>query len=77
MASWRETREEGERGDERGDAEEEVGGVCDGDEVEEVAARVGVEEDVLRGELCPGDPLAGEEECAESERGREPEGGAA
>ena len=48
-----------------------------GDEVEEMAARVGGEEDVLRGELIPGDPLAGEEERAEGEGGREPDGGAA
>ena len=37
-------------------------GVDAGDEVEEVAALVGAEEDVLGGELAPGDPLAGEEE---------------
>ena len=70
VASWRERARKVERRDECGDAEEEMSGVRDGDEVEEVAARVGVEEDVLRGELRPGDPLTGEEECAESERGR-------
>ena len=66
-----------ERGDEGGDAEEEMDGVGDGDEVEEVAAGVGAEVDVLGGELVPGGPLAGEEEQAEGEGGGEPDGGAA
>ena len=51
-------------------------GVGDGDEVEEVATGVGAEEDVLGGELVPGDPLAGEEEEAEGEGRGEPEGAA-
>ena len=38
-----------EGGDEGGDAEEEMDGVDAGDEVEEVAALVGAEEDVLDG----------------------------
>ena len=62
--------ERGECDDEGDDAEDEMHGVRDGDEVEEVAAGVGAEEDVLRGELVPGDPLAGEEEQAEREGGR-------
>ena len=36
-------------GDERCDAEEEVDGVDAGDEIEEVAALVGAEEDLLSG----------------------------
>ena len=47
-------------------------GVDAGDQVEEVAALVGAEEDVLRGELTPGDPLAGEKEEAEDDGGGEP-----
>ena len=43
-----------------------------GDEVEEMAALVGAEEDVLEGELTPGDPLAGEEEQAKNDGGGEP-----
>jgi hypothetical protein len=54
----------GECGDERDDAEEEMDGVYAGDQVEEVTALVGAEEDVLGGELTPADPLTGEEEQA-------------
>src|ERR1700722_8500813 len=43
-----------------------------GDEVEEVAALIGAEEDVLGREFAPGDPLAGEEDEAESNSGGEP-----
>ena len=57
-----------QRYDERYDAEEEMYGVGDGDEIEEVAAWIGVEEDVLRGELIPCHPLAGEEEHAKQQR---------
>lgn len=64
-------------GDEAADAEEQMHGVGDGDEVEEVAARVGAKEDVLRGELIPGDPLTGEEEGTEEQSEREPDGGSA
>ena len=54
--------EAGEGGDEGGDAEEEMDRVDAGDQVEEVAALVGFEEDVLDCELTPGDPLACEKE---------------
>ena len=47
-------------------------GVGNGDEVEEVAARVGAEEDVLGSKLIPGDPLTGEEEGSEEEGRRQP-----
>src|ERR1700733_9037480 len=47
-------------------------GVDAGDEVEEVAALVGTEEDVLRGELMPADPLTGEKEEAKDSGGGEP-----
>lgn len=62
--------------DKSDDAKEEMHGMGDGDEIEEVATWIGAEEDVLCGELVPCDPLAGEEEHAEQEREREPEGGA-
>jgi hypothetical protein len=52
-------------------------GVDAGDEIEEVAALVRFEEDVLECELTPGDPLASEEEDAESDGGGEPGKGAA
>ena len=58
-----------ESDDEGDDAEDEMHGMGDGDEVEEVAAGVGAKEDVLGGELVPGDPLAGEEEDTEREGG--------
>ena len=64
--------ESGEGCDERSDAEEEMDGVDSGDEVEEVAALVGLEEDVLGGEFAPGDPLADEEEHSESDGSGEP-----
>jgi hypothetical protein len=65
--------EAGEGGDEGGDAEEEMDGVDAGDQVEEVAALIAAaEQDVLAGELTPGDPLAGEEEQAEDDGGGEP-----
>ncbi len=44
--------------DKCGDAEEEMYRVRHCDEVEEVAAGVGAEEDMLCGELVPGQPLA-------------------
>jgi len=53
-----------ERNGESCDAEEEVDSVGVGDEEEEVAAGIGAEEDVFRGELAPADPLTGEEEEA-------------
>ena len=56
--------EAGEGGDERGDAEVEMDGMDAGDQEEEMAALVGLEEDVLGSELTPGDPLTGEEEKA-------------
>ena len=51
---WRDSElagdvEADEGGDERGDAEEEMDGVDAGDQIEEVAALVGAEEDVLDG----------------------------
>src|SRR5271156_4673750 len=52
-------------------------GMDTGDQVEEVTALVGLEEDVLGGELAPCDPLAGEEEQAERDGSREPREGAA
>jgi len=58
--------------DEGGDTQEEVDRVDAGDEVEEVAALVGLEEDVLDGKLSPCCPLSGEEEQAECDGGREP-----
>ena len=66
-----------EGGDEGCDAEEEVDGVDAGDEVEEVAALVGAEEDVLDGQLAPCGPLTGEEEQAEGDGGGEPGDGVA
>ena len=66
-----------ECGDERADAYEEMQRVGDRDEVEEFAAGVGAEEDVLGGELAPGHPLAGEEDEAEYEGDGEPKGGTA
>ena len=66
-----------EGGDEGSDADEEMQRMGDCDEVEEFAAGVGAEEDVLGGELAPGHPLAGEEDEAEREGDGEPEGGAA
>src|SRR5215472_13809881 len=51
-------REEAQRRDQCGDADEKVRRVRDGDQVEKVTTGVGVEEDMLRGELRPGDPLA-------------------
>jgi len=66
-----------EGGDEGSDADEEMQRMGDCDEVEELAAGVGAEEDVLGGELAPGHPLAGEEDDAEREGDGEPEGGAA
>ena len=64
--------EGGEGSDEYGDADEEVDGVDSGDEVEEVAALAGAEEDVLGGELTPGYPLAGQEGEAEDDGCGEP-----
>ena len=43
-----------------------------GDEVKEVAALVGLEEDMLDGELAPGGPLSGKKEQAEDDGGGEP-----
>ena len=64
--------ESDEGGDEGCDAEEEVDGVDAGDEVEEVAALVGAEEDLLGGQLAPCGPLTGEKEQAEDDGGGEP-----
>ena len=64
--------ESNEGADEDSDSEKEMEGVDAGDEIEEVAALVGAEEDVLGGEFLPGDPLAGQEESAEDYGGREP-----
>src|ERR1700679_981579 len=61
--------ERGEGGKEGGDAKEEMNCVDAGDEIEEVAALVGLEEDVLGGEFAPGDPLAAEKDEAEGNRG--------
>jgi hypothetical protein len=69
--------EAGEGSDKYGDAQEEVGAVDPGDEVEEVTALVCTEEDVLGGELAPGDPLAGEEGEPEGDGRGEPWDGAA
>ncbi len=49
-----------------------MNGVDAGNEVEEVAALVGLEEDVLAGQLAPRYPLTCEEEYAESDGRREP-----
>src|SRR5580698_8661888 len=55
-------QEEGsERAGEREDAEDEVGAVRPGDEVEEVAAGVGGKEEALGSEVVPGHPLPDEE----------------
>jgi len=68
--------EEQESCDEADDSQEQMDGMGNGDEVEEMAAGIGAEEDLLRGELIPGGPLASEEEASEKKREREPEGGA-
>src|ERR1700761_7734442 len=65
--------EKSECRDERGDAEEKVSGVCNCDEVEKVAACAGVEQHVLCAKLGPGNPLAGEKECAERQSAGEPD----
>lgn len=66
-----------QRGDEAEDAEDEVDSVDSGDEVEEMAAGVGEEEDVLQGELGPGDPLADEEDDAQNDGSGDPGDGGA
>src|SRR5579875_797133 len=68
--------EAAERRSERKNAEDKVGAVRAGDEVEEVAAGVGGEEEALRGEVFPGHPLADEEGDAERDGGGEPRCGA-
>jgi len=57
----------GEADGESDQAEEEVGGVEAGNDVEEIAGGRGIaiEGEALRGELMPGGPLSGEEEAAE------------
>ncbi len=47
-------------------------GVDAGNEVEEMAALIAAEEDMLGGEFAPCDPLACEEDDAESDGGGEP-----
>jgi hypothetical protein len=64
--------EASEGGEKGGDSEEEVNGVNASDEVEEMAALVGLEEDVLAGQLAPRYPLTCEEEYAESDGCRKP-----
>jgi len=64
-------------GNEGRDAKEEMDGVNAGDEIEEVAALVGLEEDVLEGELTPGDPLTAKEEEAQCDGCGDPGQGAA
>src|ERR1700733_12469475 len=54
----------GERGNQREDAEHEVGAMRAGDEVEEVAARVRGKEEALGSEVIPGHPLTDEEDNA-------------
>ena len=66
-----------ERGEQGTDAEEEVDGVGVGDEEEEVGGGIGLEEDMLEGELLPGNGLSGEEDEAEDDGGGEPGHGAA
>ena len=72
-----EQEERGERGGEREDAEDKVSAMRPGDEVEEVAAGIGGEEEALGGEVIPGHPLADEEGDAERDGGGEPGRGAA
>ena len=62
---------------EREDAEDEVGAVRSGDEVEEVAAGIGGEEEALGGEVFPGHPLPDEKDNAEGDGGGEPGRGSA
>ena len=61
--------ETNEGGDERCDAEEQMDGVDAGDQVEEVAALVGAEENPLDSQLPPCGPLTGEKEQAEDSGG--------
>jgi len=71
---------EGQEADGEGEqAEEQVGGVDAGDQVEEIAGRSGVvsEGEALRGKLAPRGPLTSEKEEAEGERGSDPGKGAA
>src|ERR1035438_2816645 len=64
-----------QREDQRGDAEQQVGAVGPGDEIEEVSVGIGGEEESLPGELPPGDPLAAEEGAAEHDGGNQPGSG--
>ena len=50
----------GKRTDEREDAEDKVSAVRASDEIEEMAARIGREEESLRGEVLPRHPLTDE-----------------
>src|ERR1700679_2647489 len=72
-----EKEERGKRPGEREDAEDEVGAVRSGDEVEEVAAGVGGEEEALGSEVVPGHPLPDEKGDAEGDGGGQPRCGAA
>ena len=66
-----------QRGDEAKDAEDEVDSVDPSDQVEEVAAGVGEEEDVLGGKLYPSNPLTDEKDDTENDgRGHPGDGGA-
>ena len=64
--------ERGEGGEECGDSEEEMDRVDARNEVEEMAALIGAEEDTLGGEFAPGYPLAGKEERGRGDGGGEP-----
>src|ERR1700744_2769837 len=65
------------RAAESGDAKQQVQTVGSGDEVEEVATRVGGKEDALRHQLFPRNPLPGEKQCAQKDSCGQPGSGAA